>query len=423
MGPLRGFFDGPVSFFVFWRMLDRRAWAIYLGYTLFAGGMVTAFAVAMLALGPEAKESLLDYLFPQHWRLAGRMVFERFFGKLGNQVLANFIINGSMSVISLTCFVFKEQLSRRIEHTNDLLPGGHSPWPLWRQGVEEFKYVLLYWFAYNVIFWISYPPWPATRLLGQVLSYLVLFLLFNIIFLCPLFLRHRVGYARMVRTFFVRPFASFGFAAFFLAPSLIAAQLLAGQEMKLAIPVLLVIHVLTVAPAASAGTWVAARLLPAAQALRPTRRVSRVSGLLVMALVVAASGYVFSRLADSINAKTQILKCDYSVDWGSFELDPPSLSDLSVGLSLDIEITNPTEVDVRIENSRLEVENAGRHFGTVHLGRIEVPAGATRRQRVDLRLEIALGRLLEYKDLLDKPWEFVLWVEVDEDWEFPVYFR
>jgi hypothetical protein len=187
--------------------------------------------------------------------------------------------------------------------------------------------------------------------------------------------------------------------------------------------VLLAIHVLTVAPAASAGTWVSARMLPTAKSLRPTRWWSRVLGTAIMITIVSVSGYAFSKLASSINNKTQILKCDYRVDWSTFDYRIPTLSDLSVGLSLEIEISNPTEVDVLIEESRLEIRNNQKHFSQVDIGRIEVPRGETRRQKVDLKVAIALTRLLEYKDLLSKPWEFTLWVQVTEDFEFPVYFR
>ncbi len=423
VGFWQGLGDGPASFFIFWRLLDRRAWSIFFSYLLVAAGVVTAFAVVMKTLGPEAKESLLEFIFPENWRMAGKLVFDKFFGKLGSQVLANFIVNGSMTVISLSCFVFKEMLSRRIEHHNPLLPYGHQPWPLWRQAIEEIKYAILWAAAYSVIFWVSYPPFAGTRLLGKVLSYLVLFVFFDIIFLCPLFLRHRVGYGRMVRTFFVRPLASFGFAAFFLAPSIIASNLLKGQPMNLVVPVLLAIHVLTVAPAASAGTWLAARLLPTAKKMTPSPLSFRLLGVVMILAILGASGYVFGQLAGSISAKTQILKCKYSVDWGSFSIDPPSFSDLSVGLSVDVEITNPTELDVLIEHSRLEVQNNEKPFGTVFLDRIEVPAGQTRRQNINLRIKITLARLLEYKDLLHKPWEFTLWVEVNDSFEFPVYFR
>ncbi len=418
-----GFLDGPASFFVFWRLLDRRAWALFFVYLAAAGGVVTGFALLLLALGPDAKRALLEYIFPEHWRLAGNMLFDRFLGRLGRQVLAIFILNGGMAAISMTCFAIKEILSRRIEHGNPLLDHGHEPWPLWRQAIEEVKFAVMYLLAYNVIFWIAYFPWETNRLAAKVLSYSVLFVFFNITFLCPLFLRHRIGYGRMVRTFFARPFAAFGYAGFFLAPALTAAWLLEGQPLGTVVVVLLGIHVLTVAPAASAGTWVAARLLPVASAMRPARLISRLIGALGMLALLAGSGWVYAQLASSIHAKTQILKCQYRVDWSSFEYHLPSLTDLSVGLSMEIEITNPTEMDVLIEDSRLEITNNKKHFSTVQVGRIEVPAGETRRQEVDLRIEISLGRLLEYRDLLSKPWEFTLWVEVTEDWEFPVYFR
>ena len=104
-------------------------------------------------------------------------------------------------------------------------------------------------------------------------------------------------------------------------------------------------------------------------------------------------------------------------------LDPPSFTDLSVGLSFDLEVRNPTAVDVLLERSRLEISNNNKPFSTVHLSRIDVPAGQTRRQPVSLKLEVTLARLFEYRELFDKPWDFVLWIRIAEGWEFPVFFR
>ena len=183
MGVFSGFLDGPRSFFTFWRLLDRRAWALFFSYLLVASGVVTGFSLLVWTLGPDAKRALLDYLFPDYWRLTGQMLFDRYLAKLGKQVLTVFILNGSMAAISMTCFAIKEILSRRIEHHNPLLPFGHQPWPLWRQAVEECKFAALYLLAYNCIFWIAYFPWGAERITAKVLSYAVLFIFFNITFM------------------------------------------------------------------------------------------------------------------------------------------------------------------------------------------------------------------------------------------------
>ncbi|MBN2496836.1 MAG: hypothetical protein JXR96_19755 [Deltaproteobacteria bacterium] len=421
-GILSGPLDGPRSFFVFWRLLDRRAWALFVTYLLVASGVVAGFAALALALGPELERALLAYVFPEHWRLTGRMVYEKLFDQLGRQALANFVLNGGMAAISVTCFAVKEILSRRIEQRNRLT-GGHEPWPLWRQLIEEIKFAVLYLLAYNIIFWLSYPPIGFLRTAGTVLSYLILFVFFNITFTCPLFLRHRIGYAGMVRVFFARPLASFGYALVFCGPAVLAARLAQGQSLSTVVALQLGIHVLLVAPAASAGTWLAARLLPAAKAMRPTPLVARLVLVGGMLATLAVSVLVFARLADSVHAKSQLLKCRYRVDWSSFQLELPSFSDLSLGLSFDLEIENPTHVDVRVEDSRLVIRNDQRYFSTVELMRIEVPAGQSRRQKVALKLQVALSRLLEYKTLVSRPWDFVLWVEVAEGWEFPVYFR
>jgi len=378
-------------------------------------------ALLVWSLGPELKAALLEYVLPAHFRVAGEMLLANLFGHLGERVLANFALQGGMAAVSVACCVVKELLSRRVEHTNPLLQEGHAPWPLWRQVLEELKFAALYLLAYNLIFWLSYPPFGPTRTAARVLSYVFLFVFFNLTFLCPLFLRHRVGYGRMVRTFFARPLAAFGFAAFWCAPSLVAIQLLGDVRSSTALGLVLAAHVLVTAPAAVAGTWLAARLLPVAQAMRPAGWFSRLLGWALLLGVLGASGVVTLRLADSLHAKSQLLKCQYRPDLGTFDYRLPSFRDLSVGLSIVVEITNPTEVDVRIERSRVEARNAGKHFTEVRLAPIDVPAGATRRQPVELDVEIALSRLLEWRELVDGDWELTWWIEVAEGWEFPVY--
>jgi hypothetical protein len=421
--PLSRPLDGPASTVTLWRLMDRGAWALFLLYWLLAAGSVAGVALLVRAIGPELKLAVLDYILPANFRMAGQMLLESFFGHLGERVLANFALQGGMAAVSVACCVVKELLSRRIEHTNPLLQEGHAPWPLWRQVLEELKFVVLYLLAYNVIFWLGYPPYGPTRTAAQVLSYVSLFVFFNVTFMCPLFLRHRVGYGRMVRTFLARPLQAFGFAAVWCAPSLLAIHLLGNVRTGLALTLVLLAHVAVTAPAAVAGTWLAARLLPVAQAMRPAGWFLRVLGWGVMLAVLVASGVVTTRLATSLNAKTQILKCQYKLDWSTLDYRLPSLSDLSVGLSFVVEITNPTEIDVRIERSRVEVRNSGKYFSEVRLAPIAVPAGQTVRQPVSLSVEIALSRLLEWRELIQGDWEVTWWIEVEEGWEFPVYFR
>ncbi|HSA23962.1 MAG TPA: hypothetical protein P5076_21060, partial [Myxococcota bacterium] len=202
--PLSKPLDGPASTVTLWRLMDRGAWALFLLYWLLAAGSVAGIALLVRAIGPELKLAILDYVLPADFRLAGQMLLESFFGHLGERLLANFALQGGMAAVSVACCVVKELLSRRIEHQNPLLQEGHAPWPLWRQVLEELKFAVLYLLAYNVIFWLGYPPYGPTRLAADVLSYVSLFVFFNVTFMCPLFLRHRVGYGRMVRTFFAR---------------------------------------------------------------------------------------------------------------------------------------------------------------------------------------------------------------------------
>ena len=372
VGYFGGLLDGLKALTTIKSLLDRKGWGLYLVYTLVAGLIVAAFSWWMVTMGPATKQALLDYVFPAHWHLAGRMIFDKVFRNLGDQVLANCILHGGMAAISVTCFVFKEVLSRRIENTRSLLKEKHSPWPLWRQGLEELRFAWMYILAYDVILWVAYPPWDWLRTIARILSFVALFVFFNITFLCPLMLRHQIGYARMVRSFFARPLQAFGFAGLFLAPGLIAGRLLASQPWPYVISILLMIHVLTIAPAATAGTWMAARLLPVAQSFPKPGKTTRIVGWISMLLIMLLSVYVFANLADSINKKSQILKCNYTIDWTSLTLEP-SFAEPSLRISLDMQIENPTSIDVQIEHSRLVILNAHKTFSEIQLDPISVP--------------------------------------------------
>ncbi len=417
-----GLLDGPRSFFISWRLLNARSWKLFFSYTLLAMLVVGLTSFGMVSFGPSAQQMLVKYIFPEAWWTAGRLILDHVFGNLGSVVLANFILHGGMAAISICCFAVKEILSRRIEHDRSLLAYGHAVWPLWRQAVEECKFAVLYLVAYDVIFWLGYPPWGANRIAAQILSSLVLLVFFNITFMCPLFLRHRVGYGRMLRTFFTRPMASFGYAAFFLAPHLVLIQFGRNLPIGTVTVLLLVIHTLTVAPAATAGTWMAARLLETAKARKPIPKTIKKIIWIGISIFLAASGWVFLHLAQSIDQKSQILKCHYKVDFDSFSIQPPTWTDWTIKISFEIEIKNPTATDVYIENSRLVINNAGKLFSEAYLSTIEVPAGQTVKPRIELGAKIDPARLTAYKEIFSPDWEFILWVELERGFVFPIYF-
>lgn len=419
----QGAFDGVREAATFPRLLDRRGWKLFFLYLFVACLAVTGFALLVFWLKPSLKQAVIDYIFPSDWQLVPRLVAEKFFGRLGSQVMANFILTGGMALLAMLCAPLKEMLSRNIERTRPLLSEPMRPWPVWRQVLEEIKFALLYLLVYNAIFWLGYPPVPALRSAATVMSYVALFVFFDITFLCPLFLRHRIGYPRMIRVFFARPLQSFSFAALWCAPAIAAGFLMQGEKLGPVLAVILAAHVLVVAPAATAGTGLAARLLPAASAMRAVPLVLRLLGWLVLLAALGVSAALTARLANSLHKKTQVLKCEYQIDPGSLSIDWPSLSDPTLGLAVDLQIRNPTRVDLELEDSRLEITNDGRPLGIVRIGRIAVPAGEMRVQRLTLRIEVSFARLLEIRNLLSKKWDFVLWLKVSEDFEFPVYFR
>ena len=85
-------------------------------------------------------------------------------------------------------------------------------------------------------------------------------------------------------------------------------------------------------------------------------------------------------------------------------------------------VTNPTSVDVEIENNHLELRQQGQLIAQAQLPRGKVPAHSVQRLAVTVPLSVAPSQALRIRQLLTtKDWSLTLYLEVADGFEFPIY--
>jgi MFS family permease len=365
--------------------LPRRSWRLLSLYMGLAAAVLAVSAWLIAANKDSLRALALEYLFPESWHFAVRYVIDRFLAEQQFAILANAIVGGSLLLVTVLLFYVKEIVSASYEEDAKLCDEPMEELPLWEQGWQEIKLFLFFVAVQASIFWIDYYPGAWRRPVALVLSYGFLFFMFA-------------------------------------APSLIAARL-----WPLDITAIFAANVVGIAWAAVAGTWLGAKMLGDFRATPRSRVPSRVVAWLVLAALLGWNGYRYGALVLSIHHKSQLLKCDYSVDTSSFGVDRPGLTallddDITLGVHFDVRITNPTEFKVEIEDNRLELRHGGELMGITKLSPLSVESGATVDQRVVLSLQMEPTKLAKGLDLLDlEDWEMTLYLEVAPHFELPVY--
>ena len=147
--------------------------------------------------------------------------------------------------------------------------------------------------------------------------------------------------------------------------------------------------------------------------------------------VLAWNGYRFGAVGRSLHHKSQLLKCDYTIDWSSFEAETPSALELldaarrdsiTLGVSFDLTVANPTGIDVEIEDNHLDVRQRGVLIGQTKLPRGRVAAGSTQKLRLTLPLTVVPSQVLRIRELVtSKDWTITLYLDIDDGFTFPVY--
>lgn len=346
-------------------------------------------------------------------------------------VLVNATVSGTLVLISLLLFPLKEKVSRTFECEASLTERQPAEFPLWFQGFEELKMVLVYVVAQGTIIMVGYHPHPARRSIAALLSFGYLFATFTLDFVSPLLQRHRMRYSRIAKWMALHPIVLWGFGGLVALPAL-AGNLYLAKHKAVAFDDAILIgfaaNLVSIVVAIVAGTALASKVLdPLQQSDRPGT-VARTIGWLVVLSALMANGYVYGNVALSVHHKSQILKCKYALVPGTFSVQRPSWRQVfrgkvGIGVTFDLEITNPTDVDVVLESSRLELRHENALVTTSRIAPLSVAAKGRQRQRVKLALSVSPLVLRKWKTLLDDRWSLTLYVQLTDSLELPIYLR
>ena len=190
--------------------------------------------------------------------------------------------------------------------------------------------------------------------------------------------------------------------------------------------VLFVAEVFAIVWACVGGTWLAAKLWPEAKTIERPFWGTRLLYWVVLLGLFAANVRAFTALGKSVWSKAPLFKSQYALVEGSFELDGLGVEVFSteprVGFSMELESPIP-EVDLVVEENRpKELVHRGTRVATTSLAPLKVEAGQLRRQRVGVELDVDISVLGRGRALLQtEEWEMVLYVQLDEGWEFPIH--
>lgn len=405
-------------------------------------GVYIAAAAALLALiawqlvrhEGELIQLAMDYVLPQDWHFATRTLLHRFFAQQEQLVITNAVIAASLLAVQITLFPIKEKVSAALEDDAQLVAEPVAEHPLWFQAWEEIKIFLAMLAAQGSIFWIGYSDDPVRRKLAVVLSFVVLAASVGVDFLSPVLQRHKLRYSQILKTLGAHPVLTLGFGALFALPAVGATALAASQKawaFEMQIGVAFGGQILGVALAVVGGTCAGAPLVADARRRTRSHWTIRVLAWSVLLSLLAWNGYRFGAVVRSLHHKSQILKCDYSVDWSSFSARTPSALDLldaarkdsiTVGVSFDVTVANTTDVDVEIEDNQVEARHQDQLIARSQLPRGIVPAGTTQKLRVTIPLTVQPSQALRIRELLTtKDWSITLFFEVAPGFTFPVY--
>ena len=411
--------------------MPRRAWAYFVLYLLSCSALLGLTAWQLAAHEGELTSLALGYLLPESWHFAADLLVEHMLAAQHRLILINALVTTALMAVTVLLFPVKELLSAAYERDGRLLPGEvMREHPLWLQGWQEIKLLMLFVAVQGTIFWLGYLPHRGTTTAAVILGLLFLWFSFAIDFISPIFQRHEGYYSQIIKCLVRYAPAALLFGLIFCAPTFIVGKLWEQNpawSWTTALFLLFGVNVLCIAWAAGSGTWLGSFLHPGFTARRRSHIAGRISTWAVLLAVLAANGYTFGALALSIHHKSQILKCDYSIDLDSLGVDAPDvfaiLDDrLEVAVHVDLRIHNPTDFDVEIEDNDVRIEHRGSHVATTRLAPMLAPAGQTVRQTLRFSMQATPSMIARGRSLLDSDaWTITLHVQVAPYFRLPVY--
>ncbi len=416
------------------RTLRANSGAWLVAYIAAAAGVLALVAWQLARHSGDLLQLAMDYVLPASWHVAARMLLDELFAQQEQLVIMNAIVAASLVLVQITLFPLKEKVSAALEHDARLVAEPVEEHPLWFQAWEEIKIFLAMLAAQGCVFWLGYSDDPARRKLAVVASFLVLAASVAVDFLSPVLQRHKLRYSQILKSLLAHPVLSLGFGALFALPAVGAVALASSHpawSFATRIGVAFGGQVVGVALAVLGGTVAGAPLVADARGRTRSRGAMRMLAWLLLLGVLAWNGYRFGAVGRSLHHKSQLLKCDYTIDWSSFEAETPSALELldaarrdsiTLGVSFDLTVANPTGIDVEIEDNHLDVRQRGVLIGQTKLPRGRVAAGSTQKLRLTLPLTVVPSQVLRIRELVtSKDWTITLYLDIDDGFTFPVY--
>lgn len=372
--------------------------------SIYAGAATVVFALfSWFIVSNEHlfKQWLFDYLLPQNWHHISDVLITFFFESQTKIVLAGFIINGAVVLASILLFPIKEWCSQKFEQTLDSKSGEHKEFPLWKQAIEESKLLFLYITAQSVILAIGYYPYAWSSYLSSALSVAFLFYSFGLDFIAPAFQRRRIKYTLIIKLLTKNIWLTLCFGAVFSIPLLLLSQYLFQREDLSLVQISMIlffVNIFVFTLAIPAGTYIASQLLPALNVMAaPKSTNKRISYAGAATLLTLGLGFHYT-VASSMHHKSQILKCNYAIDWSSFEADIPKFKQLFSGqkalsISFLLKIENPTMFDVSIENTKISIWHKSQDVSHTRLKAFSVNAQDTVVVPMNMQIDLMLDSI------------------------------
>jgi len=345
----------------------------------------------------DLRLALLEFFLPESWFIVGDALIDRLLDPQALAVLINALVATVFVLVSLLTFPLKEWLSARYERqagcTAGRTPGELS---LVAQGIEEGKLALFYAAMLLGVLRLGLSQDTTIRVTSIVLSHMVLILTVAIDFISPTIARHGLRYAQVLKLLFMRPMRTALFGLIFAAPPVLVGYLYKTLQWSpvMGYGVMAIVQLTTIVAAVLAGTVIGARWL---QSLEQSPKVgigTRVGGWSLVLSLLVYNGLFFGTAAQAAYHVSPVLKCEWTLSADGFDIEPPSLSNPSLGLSLTVHIRNPTERRAKIGDNRVEVRHQGALLATSAFPAFEVDSGAEATQTLAIRVH-PKGGILE----------------------------
>jgi len=398
------------------RTKSLQAMGFYLATAFGVFGLVSWLAI----LNQEVMfQWFLDYLFPQDWHWALGKIVDKFFESQAKTILSSMILSGALVAASIILFPLKEYYSAAFEREGRYDNGPLEEFSLIQQGIEEAKLLFLYLTVQAVVVWIGYYPFSATQWIAMTLSTIFLFASFGLDLIAPTLQRHRISYALMIKVLLKHPWLTMGFGMLFTAPTLLLGNYILTLESLTLIEtasILFGVNIIALTLAVPVGTHIASLVLDEARnTTRPTPR-NRAIAYATLTVLLCVFSTLHSFFIMSLHHKSQVLKCNYSIDWDTFDVDFPGFKaffkeNKKVQISFVLNIANPTEFDVVIEESQLFIRNDGKEVSVIDMPDLAVSSRSVAAVPVKFDAQVDFSSIPDFKKLL-KNWEMQLEYEV-----------